>query len=161
LNRTEPKTGSNRIISVRFGSVFSPSKPVQTQWSSTNTSNIPPSVLDHWPGLMWLLRKQYSSPKMLFCPPQTPYCCIICHLRCWNLNKKQAKHRPQLVIRKIGAFLQSLKKNKWKYNNVPFDKLFEMPATFGKQAVLLVETNVRDEIFWRNREWRGFSWWIW
>jgi hypothetical protein len=66
--------------------------------------------LDHWPDLMWLLRKQYSSPKMLFCPPQTPYCCIICHLRCWNLNKKQAKHRPQLVIRKIGAFLQSLKK---------------------------------------------------
>jgi hypothetical protein len=34
LNRTKPKTGSNRLISVRFGLVFSPSKPVQTQWSS-------------------------------------------------------------------------------------------------------------------------------
>ena len=28
---TEPKTGSNRLISVRFGLVFSPSKPVQTK----------------------------------------------------------------------------------------------------------------------------------
>jgi hypothetical protein len=31
LNRTKPKTGSNRLISVRFGSVFFPSKPVQTE----------------------------------------------------------------------------------------------------------------------------------
>jgi hypothetical protein len=31
LNRTEPKTGSNRLISVRFGLVFFSSKPVQTE----------------------------------------------------------------------------------------------------------------------------------
>jgi hypothetical protein len=43
LNRTEPKTGSNRLLSVRFGSVFFHSKPVQTQWSSTNTIHpLPP-----------------------------------------------------------------------------------------------------------------------
>jgi hypothetical protein len=30
-NRTEPKTGSNRLILVRFGSGFFPSKPVQTE----------------------------------------------------------------------------------------------------------------------------------
>jgi len=31
LNRTEPKTGSNRLILIRFGLVFFPSKPVQTK----------------------------------------------------------------------------------------------------------------------------------
>jgi hypothetical protein len=31
MNRTEPKTGSNRLISVRFDSVCFPSKPVQTE----------------------------------------------------------------------------------------------------------------------------------
>ena len=31
MNWTEPKTDSNRLISVRFGSVFFPSKPVQTE----------------------------------------------------------------------------------------------------------------------------------
>jgi hypothetical protein len=30
-NRTEPKTGSNRLISVRFGLGFFPSKPIQTE----------------------------------------------------------------------------------------------------------------------------------
>jgi len=77
LNRTEPKTGSNRLISVRFGSVFFPSKPVQTQWSSTNTSNIPPSVLDHWLGL-WLFRKQYSSPQNVVLP--SPNTLLLHHL---------------------------------------------------------------------------------
>jgi hypothetical protein len=54
------------------------------------------------------------------------------------LNKKQTKHRPQLVIRKVGASLLSLKRNKWKYTKALFDKLFDMPATSSKQGTAAV-----------------------
>jgi hypothetical protein len=58
-NRTKLKTGSNWLISIRFRSFFS-----FPNWFKPN-GPLPklPSVLDHWLGLMWLLRKQYSSPQ--------------------------------------------------------------------------------------------------
>ena len=59
----------------------------------------------------------------------------------WNLNKKQTKHMPQLEIRKVGASFLFLKSNNWKYNKPLFDKLFEMPATSGKQGIAAVGGN--------------------